>query len=160
MRVNESNKKLSFSMKLNKNHSSLPNIKTAVCLTPDCQTQTVKFDLSNIKVQRNRNKTTTIHETDDDVDDQKVIIKNPIIRQGSNLSKISNNDFEQEKLLNSKKKQFDEESSSHQTAQSGRTFSDSEIIGNAVNILADFKKKKIYFIFKSGKITKRCKKHS
>ena len=125
-------KKNSFNLKLNCKHSSLPNIKTAVTLY-DNQTQTVKFDLSNIKLKTNLSNTTERENCDEN---ENVLRKPAIFRQGSSFSKTSNEDFDRKKPLSINNKQLnkptDDECSSHLTGQSGRTLTDSETLGNAV----------------------------
>jgi hypothetical protein len=123
-------KKNSFNLKLNCKHSSLPNIKTSVTLY-DNQTQTVKFDLSNIKLKKNLSNTTERENCEEDDS-----LRKPIFRQGSSLSKTSTEDFDRKKQLSIRNKplnkQADDECSSHLTGQSGRTLTDSETLGNAV----------------------------
>ena len=126
-------KKFSFNMKLNGKNSSLPNIKTSTLY--DNQTQTVKFDLSNIKSKTNHN---LLKKTErENCDENENVLRKPaIFRQGSSFSKTSTEDFDRKKPLSINNKQLnkptDDECSSHLTGQSGRTLTDSETLGNAV----------------------------
>lgn len=129
------NKKImNVDLKLNKKHGSLPNIKSSTVLY-DNQTQTVKFDLSNIKSKTSNNILINGEESnEEESNDSDNFVRKPVFRQGSSFSKGSTDDFDRKKLLNRNKQnnKADDESSSHLTAHSGRTLTDSETLGSAV----------------------------
>ncbi len=105
--VSSKNMKLKVGFKSSRKRSSLPNLKAPALY--DTQTQTVKFDLSNIN--------------------KKDILEEEGAFSKSLYQDISKNDedFERKRLFNKKQ---DDECSSHLT--SGPTFSDTETLGNAV----------------------------
>ena len=111
----------SFSLKLmNRKPLSLPNLKTSTLFDP--QTQTVKFDLSNLKSKEEEEEEAEEKENEDGV----MSAKNNRYRESM---QTNGEDFERKKLFEKK----DDESSSHQTGHSGHTLSDTDIIGNAVS---------------------------
>lgn len=123
---------------------SLPNIKISSLIDNEMQQTAVKFDLSNIQddnkkrlsnnkiaeneilmtIDQNKQELSNQCDVDKDDDDDEFI---------SNKHAMNDDVLDSKKLLNKHQtNKQDDESSSHQTGHSGRTLSDTEILGNAV----------------------------